>query len=335
MAVTAVGALAANEGVSARENGIAELPDQDPPIVEVTDEVPSYRPLTGTILEISEAEFAADLTYVFLETEAGKNVYLVISEETYFVNGREMAEGDLVTGYYDENLPVIMIYPPQYAAVVMVVEPLEDNIKVDRFDEELLSSDQELELNITAETEVIGQDGEPFSGELAKKDLVVIYDQSTDSIPALTTPLQVVVLQDDQTAAHPRKGGPAAPYLPDVRSMELVVEDEIIEAPAAYYSQDHTVMVPLRAVAEALGFNVAWSGEKQLAMLDDSFTVTIGADTYVDMSRDEPINLGAVPELVEGRTYVPLQFFREVVPMNHAHVFETQIVIDNREKCWI
>ena len=40
--------------------------------------------------------------------------------------------------------------------------------------------------------------------------------------------------------------------------VRILVDGEALHAPASYISQDGTTMVPLRAVAEALGCEVAW-----------------------------------------------------------------------------
>ncbi len=354
LSFAAVSVMATNGGDTRLAPDKPVEPSAPLPIGEEIIEVPSFKPFTGTVKEIRDAEFVAGSQYVFVETDEGKTAYLIVTEDTYFVNDRELMEGSVVTGYFDENLPIIMIYPPQYGAVVMIVEPLSENIKVDRFDDALVSSDNSLKLNITDETEIILQDGKPFTGELANRDLVVTYDVSTRSIPAQTTPLKVVVLfekADSPVYDLPKPEGDL--LLPDVElqpaplpgesdrippirniatSLEIVVENRVIEAPAPFYNQDNMVMLPLRAIAEALGFNVSWNAEKQLVMLGDSFTATIGQDAYVDMSRDEPIALGAAPELMASRTYVPLQFFRDVIAMNNAYVFEAQIVIDNNEE---
>ena len=323
LSLSAAGAMAAEEATP-----------YGPPVGgEWDEELPLFTPLRGTVREVRDGEFVEGSRYVFVQTDEGKTAYLVVTGETYFVNDREVGEGSVVTGWYDANLPIIMIYPPQYTAVVMVVEPLEEFIKVDRFDDELVSLDNELKLNIGEETEIILQDGTPFAGELANRDLVVTYDVSTRSIPAQTTPHQIVVLFEKAVppAVPPITSVPKEDvhlFMP-VGAMDIVVENRVIDGPAAYVNEESTVMLPLRAIAEALGFRVAWNGEMQLVMLGDSFTVTIGEDAYVDLSRDELISIGVVPELVDGRTFVPLSFFREVIPMNNAYVFEEQIVINN------
>ena len=328
-----VGGVVAKEGDVYRDKGKTDLlvPEER----EMCEEKPSFQPITGIVQDIEDAPWVEGVKYVIVETIAGEPVHFVVSENTYFAHNREPVVGDVVTTYYDANLPVIMIYPPQYSAVTMIVEfEGMKKIKVDRFGEHLVSLDGTLKLDITDETEVVRQDGEPFTGDLDNRDLAVYYDVSTKSIPALTTPGKVVVLSEESVQKGFQRTDDEVidTDLPDLAGMEMVVEDRVIDAPAAYYNRDNTVMVPLRAIAEALGFNVGWHAEKQLVMLGDSFTATIGKDAYVDMGRDNPISLGNAPELVDGRTFVPLSFFREVVPMNNAYVFEAQIVINNREE---
>lgn len=78
------------------------------------------------------------------------------------------------------------------------------------------------------------------------------------------------------------------------------------------------VMVPLRAVAEKLGFTVTWRGDGTI-LLDDGrmhTTVTLGEDRYqVVTSNPElvgmsaPFSLGMPPCVVNDTAYVPLGLF--------------------------
>ena len=86
-----------------------------------------------------------------------------------------------------------MIYPPQFTASVIINGDF-INIAVDRFDDDLISYDGLLMLSIGDETEIILQDGELFDCELAHRKMVVLYDISTRSIPAITTPSKIIVL---------------------------------------------------------------------------------------------------------------------------------------------
>lgn len=120
-------------------------------------------------------------------------VNFVISPSTYFVNQEIVTPGDQVTGYYDGNAPVPLIYPPQYRALVVVKENNNQNVKVDFFNNQLVSSDGQLQLNLSAYTLILLKNGQPFSKSLANRNLIVIYGPTTRSIPAQTTPYKIIV----------------------------------------------------------------------------------------------------------------------------------------------
>ncbi|MDR6121076.1 hypothetical protein QFZ87_000673 [Bacillus sp. SLBN-46] len=129
-----------------------------------------------------------------LENEVGNIVNFVVSPTTYFVDHVRMAVGDRVTGYYDGNAPVPLIYPPQYRALVMVKDSSYPNVKVSFFDSQLVSSDGQLRLNLSPYTQMVLTNGQHFSKIPANRNLIVIYGPATKSIPAQTTPYRIIVL---------------------------------------------------------------------------------------------------------------------------------------------
>ena len=78
-----------------------------------------------------------------------------------------------------------------------------------------------------------------------------------------------------------------------------------------------TVMVPLRAVAESLGFTVTWDNgtilvdngviHTYVVLGQDSYTITTSNENLVGMSA--PFSLGIAPFSVDNVTYVPLGLF--------------------------
>lgn len=95
------------------------------------------------------------------------------------------------------------------------------------------------------------------------------------------------------------------------------------------YKSGKLTMVPLRAVAEKLGFKVVWDEAEQGIRLDDGETNTevyIGKDTYYMASSkaigmSAPTALGAAPELKDDKTYVPADMF-EILYCNPSAVYE-------------
>ncbi|MEH7082491.1 hypothetical protein V7139_07110 [Neobacillus drentensis] len=131
---------------------------------------------------------------ISVENGTGAIVNFVVSPTTYFVDHVMVAVGDRVTGYYDGNAPAILIYPPQYPALVMVKDSPYQNVKVDYFNNELESSDGRLRLNLSPFTQILLTNGQPFTRNPANRDLIVIYGPATKSIPAQTTPYRIIVL---------------------------------------------------------------------------------------------------------------------------------------------
>lgn len=156
-----------------------------------------YDSIEGVVTDITTSD---GNTLVWIESETkGQNV-LVVSESTYLAGGMDLAAlsvGDLVTGFYKTNAPMIMIYPPQYALVAMRVVGKDGTMMtLDVFDENMLNLSQSLKLNIGENTVILNRDGQPYEGPLSDVPLLVSYFIMTKSIPAQTPPIEIIVLSD-------------------------------------------------------------------------------------------------------------------------------------------
>lgn len=133
--------------------------------------------------------------FVYVETNNGP-VTFSLTPNTFY-SDCSIKVGDFVYGYYLLNQPMILIYPPQYNILVFGLEKPDRTIKVDYFDQQLLSSDNTLQLNISDSTWIVDKYGRPYCGKITDRDLFIIYLMSTKSMPAITTPT-VIVLLDEQ-----------------------------------------------------------------------------------------------------------------------------------------
>lgn len=131
---------------------------------------------------------------VSVDKEQGLSVNFVVEPTTYFVDHFMMRIGDRITGFYDANVPVPLIYPPQYQAIVIAKDSPHQHVKVDYFNDSLESSDGELRLNVSTNTHILLENGQQFTGHITNKNLIVTYSSTTKSIPAQTTPSQIVIL---------------------------------------------------------------------------------------------------------------------------------------------
>ncbi len=98
-------------------------------------------------------------------------------------------------------------------------------------------------------------------------------------------------------------------------------EIELSELPTVPYYENGIPMIPLRAVAEALGYKVSWDSETGDITVDDDYiqavTLRGGSDEAVfsvhlkviDMSRDSKLELPL--NIIDGTSYVPASFFEE------------------------
>ncbi|GAB4074697.1 hypothetical protein GCM10028778_22000 [Barrientosiimonas marina] len=158
----------------------------------------TFGSFTGSVMGISKVERGdvpdGCVQMVHLQNEEGTLANFIVSPDTYVLNQEMITMGDIVTGYYDASAPMILIYPPQYPALVMVKQCPDFKVKVSHFNKDLVSDDNRLSLNMNPYTRVMTTNGQMFMGHPGGHDLVVVYSPSTKSIPAQTTPYQVVVL---------------------------------------------------------------------------------------------------------------------------------------------
>ena len=131
---------------------------------------------------------------ISVENGNGTSVNFVVAPTTYFVDHVMVAVGDRVTGFYDANAPVPLIYPPQFRAIVMAKDTPYQNVKVAYFNSQLESSDGTLRLNISPHTQILLENGQAFTGNIANRNLIVAYGATTRSIPAQTTPYKIIVM---------------------------------------------------------------------------------------------------------------------------------------------
>ena len=87
-------------------------------------------------------------------------------------------------------------------------------------------------------------------------------------------------------------------------------------------------MLPLRPIAEALGYRVTWDESEKRVGVGDNYVIWIGRAVF---SSDGGVNVrefGPAPEIVEGRTFVPMSMFNFGFTGYSARVEDGKILID-------
>lgn len=207
----------------------------------------------------------------------------------------QVKEGQTVHYYYDRNKPMILIYPAQISPDFVVVEQEKQmgHVFVGTFNEQFVSNDQALELNIDEETIIENQYGKTVSiQELKDQELIVFYTMTTRSLPPQTSPTKVIVFE------------------PQEKAIQTI--DEIIRQD--FEVRNGTMMIPLRKVAEKLGYEVeVIKGTHSALVMKENLSFTITRDEKSYGYNKSIAQFEQEPFLKNGKTYVPQSFVQQLL----------------------
>lgn len=100
----------------------------------------------------------------------------------------------------------------------------------------------------------------------------------------------------------------------DAAPSKIVLGDK--ELKGAPVLKDGVLMLPLREIVEADGMTLEWDEETNTAQINSGmFAVTLGENKYIK-GRMKALKLECAPVLVDGKTYVPANYFAEVFDKN-------------------
>ena len=259
------------------------------------------------------------------------NDSLVLTDKTQGdIERRNVVEGMTVEMFYDKDSAMTKSIPPIVNAKVLVVKELEEpslGLKVDTFnknidgEERLVSVDNYLALNITEKTVIVDKDGKKITEkDLVAKDLVVFYGPATTtSIPAQSNAVKIIVLGERAKVETPEK-----PEVPEKEDIDLEIKslDKIsingkqISLKNKMYKSGKVIMMPVRELAENLGYKVSWNGKtKQVELIKGANYVTLTANQDIYSFSKMMVKLGKASENSNGRIFVPITFIEEVMQL--------------------
>ena len=304
---------------------------------------PSYISNTVTVTEITDEKISATTNTEDAENPENE-IDFTITDKTVVLdsaNGekkdvKDIKKGDSITVFTGAFEPAPLILPPLYMANVVVIN--NDSIDSLRFadvdtyierDGALVNLANTLELNLDETVEIVDLDGKTVKAEdVVNKDLAVIYMTSTRSIPAQTTPLTVVVLGENEKALELLKNADATPAPETTEAPEATEAPEEIPVDFSkittvkvadetitniYTNAEGNLMLPLRKIAETLGFTVEWDGSIRAVMLNSGmYSLKIGENSYVK-GKMMPAQLSVAPEITNDLTYVPFDYFTDIL----------------------
>ena len=150
-------------------------------------------PVTGIIQNVTSFSEDCCEQQVTIRSDNGISQF-IISPDTYVIGEVRLRPGMPVAAFYDASLPVPLIFPPRYQAVIIGRRNPSENIYVGYFDDSLTAEDNALKINLSRTTEIVTSNGQSYGCLPENKMLVVYYSETTRSIPPQTTPRKIIVL---------------------------------------------------------------------------------------------------------------------------------------------
>ncbi|MBE1555359.1 stalk domain-containing protein [Sporosarcina limicola] len=269
-------------------------------INEKKEEATNYMRFSGKITETESGDNEIRLT---VENEDKMLMILRINDESQLYNSgtaksltkSDLKKGATIEAFYDKNKPMILIYPPTLTPELVIVkdESVSGEVKVGKFDKNFLSLDGKLKLNIGKDTMLLNQQGKAIKEtELHGEELIVFYAVTTRSLPPQTTPSKIITLNH---------------FKDDTLNVQEIIAND-------HYMKNGVKMIPLRKVAEHLGYKVLSQPKVDGALVtlqNSSFTIKRGEKTY---GYNRSIrNFEVAPELRDMTTYVSEDFLELLI----------------------
>jgi hypothetical protein len=114
----------------------------------------------------------------------------------------------------------------------------------------------------------------------------------------------------------------------DFTSGEIIVNGMLIDAPAPSVTEG-VIMLPLRAIAEELGFAVSWRGDELRVGIGDNYAIWIGKALFSSDGGATAREFGPPPELIGNHTYVPLPMFNFGFEGFSAKIDDGKVIINS------
>ncbi len=296
VAATVMSSMAFAENSAAADSAVAATPvaETESSEAEVTAD---YRTIEG---KVTSVEAQDDYTRIMIDDgdmglvlNLQSGAYIVDSKDGSFKTPADLTEGMEIAVVLNAMTPMTMSIPPMVSSAEAVVIKSEGkSVSVLTFDENLVSTDSSLMLNI-GENTVIGDvqgSRKIFTADDIKgATAIVVYGATTRSIPAQTTPERVIILK--------------------------AAEEETVEANTKAVAENVEAIstVALRQTAENAGFEVKWtSNEDAVVISNDSVEIKVLCGSNVaEVTKDDEVasvDLADAVKLEKGTMMVSSDF---------------------------
>ncbi len=114
----------------------------------------------------------------------------------------------------------------------------------------------------------------------------------------------------------------------------IIVDDKVLESKVPPVVADGYTLVPVRALSEALGFQVAWDdAEKKITLIKIGSYIEMRLNSmYVNVNGTQKL-LDAMPRVIDGSTMIPIRFVSEGFGMYVT--YDETFLKDGSKGIWI
>ena len=169
------------------------------------------------------------------------------------------------------------------------------------------------------------QDISPLKGLTKLRTLKLANNPITDYSPVYG--IYDTLTEKDFTlpvAPNSAGGTPANNGTGDIR---VTVDGQTLSFDVAPVNENGRVMVPMRAIFEALGAEIQWNGATNtIDATKDSTTILLTLGKQTATVNGKSVSLAAPAKLINGRTFVPLRFVAEALGCEVNWDAETKLI---------
>lgn len=270
--------------------------------------VPKELQMTGTVTEST-----GSMVTIKNDNKPFDSVALHITDDTfviqngtgYYLDGFDVKKDDKAKAWYGPMLTRSL--PPQGKADAIIAGKAADKptftyFNIGKVEPQNDGSVRVLNVNETQYVTISPQ-VYPDAAELKAGDKMLLwYEFTTMSLPGQATATKAVLLKHGLADINiSTTAGVIATNGKELADVKLV-------------SKNNTLYVPLRQVAEALGYTVTWNNDAQTAVVYNgprSAVCTIGSYDYGQQRMR--VKLLYAPELIDGVTMVPVEMLDYVM----------------------
>ncbi|MDR2940020.1 MAG: copper amine oxidase N-terminal domain-containing protein [Clostridiales bacterium] len=244
--------------------------------------------------------------YLSLTNLVGQTVKFLMDNDTMSTGTEKLGYGEDMVVVYDSSTNDSNNY--RFKAKAITKDVKGSNIALSKFDDELISGDRGLSLNLNNSPSVISSNGNAFSGDINGKELLVFYDSESNS--KIADARKIVVYNKLGTAT----GGARSKSKTRSASGSYQVGSD------SYETENGVTMVPLEDAIKPMNLNMYYDRQTNTVGINNLFhflvghpSVTVGGETYM---------LDANPVERYGKIYVPIDFLTKAFDGQIAQIYQ-------------